>query len=126
MSRLAHIMSSPARVRMLETLDHQSCGLHLRQVAALSGTSLRSVQLAAAQLVRQGLVLRHREGNRVLFRLNRRHPDYGLIAAVLRASANHQLQRRAARLYRRAGRVVQFAESARELLSAARRNEAPQ
>jgi predicted nucleotidyltransferase len=77
MVRLVDIVSSRVKAELLRLLFGLSQNeLHLRELVRQSGLSLGTVQQELQRLVRVGLVLARKDGNRVCFRANTTHPAY--------------------------------------------------
>ena len=92
---LSDLFSSGARTRTLEVLFQQSEPIGLRQLANLCALPVRSVQCAVADLTKERLMLRKKAGQRVLLSLNREHPAFNTLRAVLQAAAASFITRRA-------------------------------
>ncbi|HLG20751.1 MAG TPA: hypothetical protein VI895_13180 [Bdellovibrionota bacterium] len=113
-SRIYTIFCSQARTAVLQTLYRQSRPIPLRHVAYLSQSPVYSVQRALKQLQREYRVVRKQEGNRVLFALNTRHPDFSFLSRILEAAANAALEQRTVTYASPARRGLDFADSALE------------
>jgi uncharacterized protein len=77
MSLLSEILSSGVRAEFFRLLfGFNSAEIHLREIQRLSGFAIGSVRQEASKLVRLGLILRRKDGNRVYFQASRNHPLY--------------------------------------------------
>jgi len=77
MTELVDIVSSRVKaeiLRLLFGLRHPE--LHLRELVRQSGLSLGTVQQELRRLTRVGVVSARKDGNRVYYRANARHPVY--------------------------------------------------
>jgi DNA-binding transcriptional ArsR family regulator len=78
-----HDLTGPARGRLVHVLRAAPDeGLHVRELSRGSGLSLSSVQRELQRLTALGVLRRHRAGNRVLLRLNRRDAFTRLLLAA--------------------------------------------
>lgn len=80
MNILADIFSSKTRAeffRILFGLD--SAEVHLREIERQSGLTIGTIRQEAEKLKRLSLILKRKDGNRVYYRANKKHPLYDLI-----------------------------------------------
>jgi DNA-binding transcriptional ArsR family regulator len=77
MTNLVDIVSSRVKAELLRLLFGLSQPeLHLRELGRQSGLSLSTVQQELRRLVRVGLVIARKDGNRVYYRANPDHPAH--------------------------------------------------
>ena len=77
MSLLSEILSSGVRAEIFRLLfGFNATEIHLREIQRQSGFAIGSVKQEATKLVRLGLILRRKDGNRVYFQANKDHPLY--------------------------------------------------
>src|SRR6266404_9843157 len=77
MTQLIDIVSSRVKAELLRLLfGLPGNELHLRELVRQSGLSLSTVQQELQHLSRVGLVVAHKDGNRVCYRANPEHPAY--------------------------------------------------
>jgi len=84
MSVLAEILSSRTRAEIFRLLfGLGGLELHLREIVRRSGLSVGTVRGELRRLERLDLVVSRRDGNRLYYRANPRHPLYGDIRALV-------------------------------------------
>jgi DNA-binding transcriptional ArsR family regulator len=121
-TELAALFAYPARTGILEALHRHPRELGLRQVGRIAGVQPRSAQLALRDLEQARWVRRRQDGREVRFSLNRAHPSFGLLAAVLDAAEAWKIGS-SSEARRQAGRaVVSFVVTAGRMLNRARRS----
>ena len=77
MNDLAEILSSRVRAELFRLLFGLSeVPIHTRELHRRSGLSLGTVQQELRKLVRLGLIVARKDGNRVCYSANREHPLY--------------------------------------------------
>lgn len=84
MDTLAQILSSKARAeffRLLFGLEKRE--LHLRDIERQSGLTIGTIRQEAEKLNRLGIITKRRDGNRLYFKANARHPLYNDIGSVV-------------------------------------------
>ena len=77
MNVLSEILSSKVRAevfRLLFGLDDNA--LHVREIERRSGYAIGTIQTEMKKLYKLNLVLKKRDGNRLYYRANRRHPIF--------------------------------------------------
>ena len=122
------MLFSEARFVVLRTiyLAAGANGVSLREIAYRSELSLGAVQTALKSLLRMRMLLKQRQGQRTLFRLNTGHPEYPLVIALFDLSTKQMLRSRAARdsaanqtLMASLNQMIRFARGLREASSGA-------
>ena len=84
MTDLVDIVSSRVKAEILRLLFGLNLPeLHLRELVRQSGLSLGTVQQELRRLTRIGLVLARRDGNRVCYKANTRHPLFPEIKSIV-------------------------------------------
>ena len=84
MSLLSEILSSKVRAevfRLLFGLNEKA--LHVREIERRSGFAIGTVQSEMKKLYKLNLVLKKRDGNRLYYRANRKHPIFSDIHALV-------------------------------------------
>ena len=84
MSLLSEILSSKVRAevfRLLFGLNEKA--LHVREIERRSGFVIGTVQSEMKKLYKLNLVLKKRDGNRLYYRANRKHPIFSDIHALV-------------------------------------------
>ena len=77
MSLLAEILSSRVRAEIFRLLfGPAGTKLHMRELERQSGCVIGTIQTELKKLLRLGLVLRERDGNRLYYQANTEHPIY--------------------------------------------------
>jgi DNA-binding transcriptional ArsR family regulator len=80
MTQLIDIVGTKSRAELFRLLFEQVAReLYLREIQRRSGLSIRPIQQELARLVKSGLVLSRRDGNRTYFRAN---PEHSLFPEV--------------------------------------------
>jgi predicted nucleotidyltransferase len=88
MALLAEILSSKMRAEVFRILFGLGLpSLHTREIQRRSGLAMGTVQQELRKLVRLGLILRRKDGNRVCYQANRSHPLYEDIHRVVLKTA---------------------------------------
>lgn len=97
MTELMDIVSSRVKAEVMRLLfGLQPTELHLRELARQSGLALGTVQQELRRLTRIGVVSARRDGNRVYYRANVRHPLHPeLRSLVLKTSGLVEVLRQA-------------------------------
>ena len=121
MKTLGKLLGSAGRTEVLRALICQPGPVGLRPLARIAGVHPHSAELALAALVREGLVLRKRSGNRPVYEADRRHPDIAVLGAVFEAAAVALVRRRRPSLQERARAILPFIREAERMLARARR-----
>lgn len=84
MAELIDIVSSRVKAEVFRVLfGLNEPELHLRELVRQSGLSLGTVQQELRGLVKSGLVLSRRDGNRLYFRANKSHPAHRELSALV-------------------------------------------
>jgi predicted nucleotidyltransferase len=84
MGMLAEILSSKVRAEVFRLLfGVRPEELHMRELERRSGCAIGTIQTELKKLLRLGLVVRRRDGNRVYYRANREHPLYPDIRSIV-------------------------------------------
>jgi len=122
MKSLGQLLGSAARTDVLRVLNCQPEAVGLRHVARIAGVHPRSAELALAGLVREHLVMRKRTGSRVLYSMNRGHPDTPILESVFEAAAQEAIRQRRPTLQIQAGTILPFIRQATRMLAIARKN----
>lgn len=113
---ISKILSSRARFRILEVLCSFRSPLPLRHLEALTGLAIRSIQVAAAGLEEEGVILAQRRARSVRYFFNNRHPAFSVIQEVFAVTTRNQILRRSARYHRAAQASLRFSTEAQMLL----------
>ncbi len=82
---------SEARFVVLRTVFLSGGGVSLREIAYRSELSIGAVQTAIKSLLRLELLIKVRNGKRMLFRMNVAHPEYELLAVLFDLSTKRKL-----------------------------------
>lgn len=114
------LFSSKAKVKVLRTLFYQSAPLPLRQIAALAGSPLFSVQRALKQLVDEDLLIRKKKGRYTLFSLNPDHVYYSFLAQLFDLEMKSRIAFSSRGYEQKAKEVVDFSRSTRDLFEKVR------
>lgn len=114
-------MGTASQTEILRALSYQPGSVGLRQVARIAGIHPHSAELALAALVRDGLVRRRRTAARVLYTLNRKREEAGILESVFMAAANGFIQARGRTLNQRARSILPFVNEASRLIHRARK-----
>lgn len=101
-------------------LYHQPGAVGLRQLAGVAGIHPHSAELALAALLREKLVSRRRASRRMLYQMNREHPDAVLLAVIFTASAQAMMAQRRSSLNLRAQTILPLIEELGSMLACAR------
>ncbi|MBI4326941.1 MAG: nucleotidyltransferase domain-containing protein [Chloroflexi bacterium] len=81
---MVDIVSSRVKAEILRLLfGLRQPELHLRELARQSGLSLGSIQQELRRLTRVGVVIARKDGNRVYYRANSRHPVHGDVCSLV-------------------------------------------
>lgn len=120
MQEIAALFSSKARWDVLRVLVHQTAPLPLRHVAALSDSSLFSVQRALRQLVKGKILIRRKKGPHLLFSLNEAHPLRPFLDRFFDLETEWRLTSLAGSYQGRAQGSLDFSSAARDLFRHAR------
>ncbi len=84
MSLLSEILSSKVRAGVFQHLfDGRNAELHMRELERQSGCSIGTVQTELKKLMRLGLVVSRRDGNRLYLRAQNSHPLYNEICGLV-------------------------------------------
>jgi predicted nucleotidyltransferase/DNA-binding HxlR family transcriptional regulator len=84
MTALVDVVSSRVKAAILRLLfGLRPAELHLRELVRRSGLSVGTVQQELRRLVRIGLVLAQKDGNRVYYRANPAHPLHGDLRSLV-------------------------------------------
>lgn len=84
MNILGQILSSNVRAEIFQLLFGINRNeLHLRDIERRSGFAIGTVRQEASKLLRLGLILKRRDGNRVYFKANIEHPLFGDICNIV-------------------------------------------
>ena len=105
---LSILFSSQARYRVLQTLFLFEKPLPIRHIESLTGTAIRSVQVALQGLVRERAVLRTRRGSHIVYEMNSKHIAYPILSEVFAVIRRDRYRRRTASLGARAQRSLEF------------------
>src|SRR5665811_1957453 len=84
MNLLEELLSSKSRAAifgLLFSLNEKY--LHIREIERRSELTVNSVREEALKLVRLGLVIRRKSGNRTYYEPNKKHPLYGDIRRIV-------------------------------------------
>ena len=93
MTILSELLSSRARAEFFSLLFGVDANeLHLREIQRKSGLAVGTIRQEAAKLVRLGLVLKRRNGNRTYYSANRQNP---LFSTVMKTSGLGEMLRHA-------------------------------
>ncbi|MFH0921970.1 MAG: nucleotidyltransferase domain-containing protein [Fibrobacterota bacterium] len=84
MSALSNLLSSNTRAEFFRLLfSGQHSELHLRDISRQANSAIGTVQQEAANLMKLGLILQRRNGNRVYYSANSDHPLFGPIRELV-------------------------------------------
>ncbi len=84
MNTLSEILSSKARAEFCRLLFGITLKeLHLRNIARLAGLAIGTVQQEAPKLLKLGLIIMRRDGNRCYYKANTAHPLYAPIREMV-------------------------------------------
>jgi predicted nucleotidyltransferase len=88
-SALASALASAAMVRLLLYFAlHPDDAVHVRELGRRTGLAMASLQNELARLQRLGLIVRERQGHRVLYRADPASPRWGPFRALIRQLAH--------------------------------------
>jgi DNA-binding transcriptional ArsR family regulator len=119
------ILTSKAKAIILRTLYFQPKAIPLRHIAYLSDLPIFSVQHAIKSLLDNGIVSRKKEGNNVLFELNRGNPLYTTLQQFFIIELNNRIVADAKIYYHKAKAALDFANAANILLKRVRQKRTP-
>jgi len=117
MKVLGDLFSSGARTELLRVLCYQPDGMALRALARTAGLRIRSAELALSSLVRDKLVKRSRDGNRVVFVLDRADVRYSILHAVFDAAMYEGIRADSRLLNERSKVILPFINEAKHMLN---------
>ena len=120
MRTIGKLLSSAAQTEIMRALLLNPRALGLRQAARIAGVHPHSAELALAALSRNGLVNRRRMSNRVLYEVQRTHPDVVVLDAVFEAAAHAFIRTRAPALNARARSLLPFFREVSRMIQQAR------
>lgn len=123
MLNISDIFTSKARVRILRTLAFQGEPLPLRHIAAVSDLPVFSVQNAAQSLTADGILLKTERENNVLFELDKNSEIYDLLLQIFLLEARYRISKEARKNFRKAARVLEFANSASAIFRSAKKRD---
>ncbi len=84
MNLLEEMLSSKTRAAIFGLLfGVREETLYIREIERRSGLSIGSVRQEALKLVRLGLILRRKSGNRTYYEPNKQHPLYADICSIV-------------------------------------------
>jgi predicted nucleotidyltransferase len=84
MTLLSEILSSQVRAAVFQNLfDGNDQELHMRELERRSGCAIGTIQTEMKKLTRLDLVASRRDGNRLYFSANRKHPLYDVITSMV-------------------------------------------
>ena len=88
MKLLAEILSSRTRAEVFRLLfGVKEQHLHIREIERRSGLAIGSIQDETRKLVKLGVVVRRRDGNRTYYEPNKKHPLYSDIRSIVLKTA---------------------------------------
>jgi hypothetical protein len=112
----ADCFSSKTQTKLLLALYTLSSPVHLRLLAALIDVPVFSVQHALKNLVKLGIILRRKNGVRVVFSLARSDRRLSPLLPVLREMQHQYLLNQAEHAQAQAPAALRFADQAHKLI----------
>ena len=116
------LFESRAQSRLLQVLAQNSESIPFRQLADVSEVPLFSAQLAIKHLLKQKIIVEKRVANLRLIQLNPRTPFYELLREVFKITKEFQIKENAKNYQKRAAKVLDFTQSALDLINQARKS----
>lgn len=113
MFQLEKIFSSPAKIKVLETLHRHQAPLALRHIEYLSELQIQSVQRAVQQLLDEQRILLDEESH--TYTIDRNHPEYALIADIFDSVQTYRLRQRSSDYQAKAKQALSFCNEANKL-----------
>lgn len=120
--RMENVFFTKAKFCVVSALVRSKYSMFLRELCALTGIQLRSVQLAVEELVKDGFLISEKKKNRVYFEINPNHPDTLFLQKLFCEIENYKTQKRAEVYSKIAPRILQLNSEMVELVKNATRN----
>ena len=108
------LITSHAKARLFELLARFNSPLCLRDIASLSGVSLRSTQIALHDFHRQKIVKVFRESNRVMYAINHSH-TVEIYRTLFEVESDERIRKSAKRNSKKALAVIPIIEDLRKV-----------
>ena len=105
---ISDILSSSAKLKVLETLNYQTSPCGLREIAYSSELPLRSVELALKSLLKAKIVSRKKLGKYFAFSINKKHLYYPALNKLFVECMKVELSQRALSYSKKAKSSLKF------------------
>lgn len=122
-STLFEILSSEAKLRVLKTLSTYNSGLSLRQIEALSGLAIRSVQVATQALATEQVVIIEKKDKKKdkksFYKFNKKHHLAPVLIEIFKTIEQHSILLRSGSYQEKARFSLKFISQQIELFKKA-------
>lgn len=122
MTHLGTLFSSSARTEILRVLHHQTRPVSLRFLADMAGVHPHSAERVIASMHKEGLISRHRKGNRLQIMKRPVHADWTVLTEAFNAADRVYASRKLPDLNRRAKIILPFIAEASLMIKRAKRS----
>jgi len=110
------LISSDAKLRVLNTLCDYRHDLTLRQIEALTHLAIRSVQVAIESLVDKKIVLLSKKNKRKYYQINSLHPNFTILKKIFELIENDKIEKNSKKFSKKAQSTLLFCTDQFEIL----------